>query len=85
MKILSQLLVAIKPLQVVGDTNKEITDVINDSRQARPGVMFIAVKGVAVDSHRFFIMWCEKQFKRDRFTPFAENLNVLQLKEAKKV
>ena len=49
MKILSQLLVAIKPLQVVGDTNKEITDVINDSRQARPGVMFIAVKGVAVD------------------------------------
>ena len=53
MKILSQLLAAIKPLQVVGDTNKEITDVINDSRQAREGVMFIAVKGVAVDSHRF--------------------------------
>ena len=53
MKILSQLLAAIKPLQVVGDTNKEITDVINDSRQAREGVMFIAVKGVAVDSHCF--------------------------------
>ena len=53
MKILSQLLAAIQPLQVVGDTNKEITDVINDSRQAREGVMFIAVKGVAVDSHRF--------------------------------
>ena len=53
MKILSQLLAAIKPLQVVGDTNKEISDVINDSRQAREGVMFIAVKGVAVDSHRF--------------------------------
>ena len=53
MKRLSQLLVAIKPLQVVGDTEIEITDVINDSRQAREGVMFIAVKGVAVDSHRF--------------------------------
>ena len=53
MKILSQLLTSIKPLQVVGDTDIEITDVINDSRQARPGAMFIAIKGVAVDSHRF--------------------------------
>ncbi|MBR5170359.1 MAG: UDP-N-acetylmuramoyl-L-alanyl-D-glutamate--2,6-diaminopimelate ligase [Muribaculaceae bacterium] len=53
MKILSQLLTAIQPLQVVGATNVEITDVINDSRQARQGVMFVAVKGVAVDSHRF--------------------------------
>ena len=53
MKKLSQLLASIKPLQVVGNTDIEITDVINDSRQARAGVMFIAVKGVAVDSHRF--------------------------------
>lgn len=53
MKILSQLLSSIKPVKVLGDTNVEITDVINDSRQARQGVMFIAVKGVAVDSHRF--------------------------------
>ncbi len=53
MKILSQLLTAISPLQVVGATDVEINDVINDSRQAREGVMFVAVKGVAVDSHRF--------------------------------
>ena len=53
MKKLSQLLAAIKPLQVIGDTDVEITDVINDSRQARQGVLFVAVKGVAVDSHRF--------------------------------
>ena len=53
MKILSQLLSSVKPLQVVGDTHVEITDVINDSRQAREGVLFVAVKGVAVDSHRF--------------------------------
>ncbi len=53
MKILSQLLTVINPLQVVGPTDIEITDVINDSRQAREGVMFVAVKGVAVDSHRF--------------------------------
>ena len=53
MKILSQLLAAIQPLQVVGSAEVEITDVINDSRLARQGVLFVAVKGVAVDSHRF--------------------------------
>ena len=53
MKKLSQLLTSIKPLQVVGNTDVDITDVINDSRQSRDGVMFVAVKGVAVDSHRF--------------------------------
>ena len=53
MKNLSQLLMSIKPLKVVGNTDVEITDLINDSRKAAPGVMFVAVKGVAVDSHRF--------------------------------
>ena len=53
MKKISQLIQSITPLQVVGNTDIEITDLINDSRQARPGVMFVAVKGVAVDSHRF--------------------------------
>ena len=53
MKKLSQLLTSIKPLQVVGDTDIDITDVINDSRKACEGMLFVAVKGVAVDSHRF--------------------------------
>ena len=53
MKKLSQLLTSIKPLQVAGDTGIDITDVINDSRQASKGALFVAVKGVAVDSHRF--------------------------------
>ena len=49
MKKLSQLLTSIQPLQVVGDTDVDIIDLINDSRQARDGVMFVAVKGVAVE------------------------------------
>jgi UDP-N-acetylmuramoyl-L-alanyl-D-glutamate--2,6-diaminopimelate ligase len=53
MKKLSQLLTSIKPLKVVGDTDIEITDLVNDSRKAREGALFVAVKGVAVDSHRF--------------------------------
>ena len=44
MKILSQLIKAINPLQVVGNTDIEITDVINDSRQAREGVLFVRHK-----------------------------------------
>ena len=53
MKKLSQLLTSIQPLKTIGDINIEITDLIRDSRLAREGVMFVAVKGVAVDSHRF--------------------------------
>ena len=53
MKKLSQLLTSIKPLQVVGDTGVDITDLVNDSRKASLGALFVAVKGVAVDSHRF--------------------------------
>lgn len=53
MKKLSQLLTSIKPLKVVGDTDIEITDLVNDSRKAHEGALFVAVKGVAVDSHRF--------------------------------
>ena len=53
MKKLSQLIASIQPLRVVGDIEIEITDLINDSRQAGQGALFVAVKGVAVDSHRF--------------------------------
>ena len=53
MKKLSQLIASIQPLRVVGDIKIEITDLINDSRQAGKGALFVAVKGVAVDSHRF--------------------------------
>ncbi len=53
MKKISQLLTSIQPLHTVGALDIEITDLIRDSRQAREGVMFVAVKGVAVDSHRF--------------------------------
>ena len=53
MKKLSQLIASIQPLRVEGNTDIDITDVINDSRLARQGVLFVAIKGVAVDSHRF--------------------------------
>lgn len=50
---LEHLLSVLKPLQVVGSTAREISDVISDSRKAREGVLFVAVNGVAVDAHKF--------------------------------
>ena len=52
-KTLTQLLSDIEVLQIVGDTSKEISDVTCDSREVKPGSMFVAVRGVTVDAHQF--------------------------------
>jgi len=52
-KKLTQLLTSVNPTKVVGDTDIDITDVLNDSRLASEGSLFVAVNGVAVDAHRF--------------------------------
>ena len=40
---------------VIGSVSRApaITDVVHDSRQAAPGALFVAVRGAAVDGHRF--------------------------------
>lgn len=53
MKKLDTLLLNIKPLRVEGDTSVMISDVVCDSRAVKSGALFIAVKGVAVDAHKF--------------------------------
>ncbi len=52
-KNLAQLLSVIKPLAVVGTTEKEITGVESDSRKAGCGKLFVAVPGVTTDGHKF--------------------------------
>ena len=52
-KKLTDLLNNVKPLQVVGSLDTMITDVVCDSRQVSDGALFVAVRGVAVDAHRF--------------------------------
>jgi UDP-N-acetylmuramoyl-L-alanyl-D-glutamate--2,6-diaminopimelate ligase len=39
--------------QTFGDANLLITDVTHDSRQAREGGLFVAVRGLTTDGHRF--------------------------------
>lgn len=53
MKRLSDILYKVQLTAVAGDTAIEISDVQIDSRAVKPGALFIAVKGVAVDGHQF--------------------------------
>lgn len=39
--------------RLAGDAGAEVTDVTHDSRQARGGALFVAVRGENVDAHRF--------------------------------
>jgi UDP-N-acetylmuramoyl-L-alanyl-D-glutamate--2,6-diaminopimelate ligase len=38
---------------VVGDSDSVVIDVTHDSREARPGTLFVAVRGSTVDGHQF--------------------------------
>lgn len=53
MKQLSQLLRSIETLEVKGEINRTVRDVVCDSRKAGRDNLFVAVKGVTVDGHRF--------------------------------
>lgn len=50
---LSSLLDEIRPLEIIGDTDKNIVDLVSDSRKARKDAMFVAVRGVTTDGHKY--------------------------------
>ena len=51
--ILSELLKVIEPIEVIGETNKEIKGLHFDSRKIGEGDLFVAQVGTAVDGHTF--------------------------------
>ena len=51
--LLSELLTAIKPIEVIGSTEKEIRGLQFDSRKVGEGDVFVAQVGTAVDGHSF--------------------------------
>ena len=53
MKNLKQLLERMEYTLVQGSVDREITELIYDSRKAAEGVLFVCVKGTAVDGHDF--------------------------------
>ena len=58
--ILSELLTAIEPIEVIGETNKEIKGLHFDSRKIGEGDLFVAQIGTAVDGHTFIDGCVEK-------------------------
>lgn len=53
---LSSLLSEIRPLQIIGDTDKNISSLESDSRKVGKDAMFVAVKGVTNDGHKYIPM-----------------------------
>ena len=53
---LSRLLQDIEPLQIVGDTDRNIVSLQSDSRRAEKDGMFVAVRGVTTDGHKYIPM-----------------------------
>ena len=58
--IISKLISGIKPINIIGDVNKEIVGVNIDSRKIEANHLFIAVKGTQVDGHRYIETAIEK-------------------------
>lgn len=50
---LNNLLSAIKPLEIIGDTDKNIISLQSDSRKVDKDGMFVAVRGVNTDGHKY--------------------------------
>ena len=57
---LRELLRDITVLSVSADLEQEITDITNDSRAVTPGCVFVAVKGLTVDGHKYIPQAVEK-------------------------
>ncbi len=53
MKKISDLIEKIKTINITGSIENSINGIDSDSRNIKPGYMFIAVKGTTVDGHKF--------------------------------
>lgn len=53
MEKLSRLLEEIRPIEVIGDTDKNVVSLASDSRKAAKEGIFVAVRGVTTDGHKY--------------------------------
>ncbi|MBO6211195.1 MAG: UDP-N-acetylmuramoyl-L-alanyl-D-glutamate--2,6-diaminopimelate ligase, partial [Schwartzia sp.] len=52
-KKLGKLAALVEGAKVIGDANLFVTDIVQDSRQATKGALFVCVEGEHVDGHKF--------------------------------
>ena len=50
---LKNILSGIEGLKAKGDLEVDITGISNDSREVKPGYLFIAIKGFVTDGHEY--------------------------------
>ena len=57
---LRQLLEDLEVIELVGDTDTEVSGIAYDSRQVKPGDVFVAIRGLNADGHEFIPEAVEK-------------------------
>ena len=86
-KQLQQIIGLLPEVNVIGTTDKIITDVTADSRVVQPGSLFIALKGVHADGHKFLGKAAEAgataALVEDVPAEIPEGLTLLQVKDVR--
>ena len=57
---IAELIVVLDVISQSGDLSREVVDITEDSRQVKPGALFVAVKGAQVDGHNFIATACQQ-------------------------
>jgi len=80
-KKIQNILSGVQPVQVTGDLNESIRQIQYDSRQVKPGDLFVAIKGVAADGHQFIGQAIDKGAKAVVVSDWQADLpeNIIQI------
>jgi len=62
-KILSDILITVETIEIIGNTEVPVTSIVFDSRKVDLGCVFVAVKGTQTDGHTFIPGAAEKGAK----------------------